>query len=191
MRLRSRALDAWVLPDPRQLLGEIKNASRASALSAVSLLFAAALVVFRGIGMTAQLVVPFRLERICDETVVGIDLHVTSPRELGLVAHPFDVLAARGVGLSGARLQLALNLQGHRQGHRCHHLDQQGRDRCIDDLARDGLAGLARAAHRGLSTDIGRDRAAMLLAVMHAHALAAQTTQHPTLKQRRSLARRP
>jgi hypothetical protein len=94
-------LDAWVLPDPRQLLGEIENTSAGLGTEGLGLLFAAALVVFRGIGMTAQFVVPFRFERICDETVIGIELHITPPRELGVVVHSFDVLTPRGVGLSG------------------------------------------------------------------------------------------
>ena len=66
--------------------------------------------------MTAQLVVPFRLERIGDEAVVGIDLHVAPARELGFIAQSLDMLAAQGVGLGGAGLELALNRQGDRRG---------------------------------------------------------------------------
>ena len=101
------------------------------------------------------------------------------------------MLAARGVGFGSARLEFALNLQGDRQGHWRHHLDQQGCDRRIDDLARNRLTGLSRAAHRGLLADVGRDRAAMLVAVAHTHAFTTQATQHATLEQCRSLARRP
>ena len=100
------------------------------------------------------------------------------------------MLAAQGVGLGGARLEFALNLQRDRQGHGRHHLDQQGADRRIDDLAGNRLADPSGAAHRGLLTDIDRDGAAMLLAVVHTHALAAQAAQHATLQQRRSFARR-
>lgn len=100
--------------------------------------------------MKTQLVVPFCFESIGDQAVVGIDLHVASTREFGFVARPLDMLAAHGVGLGSARLQLALNLQCDRQGHRRHHLDQQGCDRRIDGLAGNRLTGPCGPAHCGL-----------------------------------------
>lgn len=109
------AVNSRILPDPRQLLGELKDASPGFCAKCRSLLFAPALVIFDGIGVTTQFVVPFRLECVGDEPVAGIDLHVTSTRELGFVAHALNKLASRDVGLGSAHLELTLDLHGHRQ----------------------------------------------------------------------------
>ena len=79
-------VDARVVPDLWQLLGKTENALAGLGAECRSLLLAAAFVFLGSFGMTAQLVVPFRLKRICDETVVGVDLHVASAGKLGIVA---------------------------------------------------------------------------------------------------------
>ena len=53
--------------------------------------------------------------------------------------------------------------------------------------ARNCLAGLSAAARRSFLTDIDWDHATVLLMVTHAHAFAAQATEHATLEQRWSL----
>jgi transposase len=169
-------VDTRILPEPRQLLGKVENASASLRTESFGLLFAAALVLFRRIGVPAQFVVPIRFERICDEAVIGIDLHVSPPRKLGLVAHSFDMLAPRGICLASPRLKLALDFQSDSQRHRRCHLDHQRGNRRIDDLAGHRLAGLAGTAHRAFLTDIGRDRVAVLATVTHTHAFAAQAT---------------
>jgi len=184
-------IDARVLPDSRQLLREIENAAAHVCIEYVCFLSTASLEVYGGVSMKTQLVVPFRFEGIGDEAVVGVDLHVSSTGEFGLVSQPLDMLAAQGVGLGSACFKFALNLQTDRQGHGRRHLDQQGCDRRIDDLAGNRLACLSGAPHRGLLTDVDRDSLAILSAVMHTHALTAQTTQHATLQQGRSLPRGP
>ena len=89
-------IDARVIPDLRQLLGEIEDAAAHVCIECDCLLLAASLVVCGGVSMKTQLVVPFCFEGIGDEPVVGIDLHVTSPREFGT-----RIAAARHAG--GAR----------------------------------------------------------------------------------------
>ncbi len=156
----------------RQLLGETENTSASLGAECRSLLLASAFIFVGGLGMKTQLFVPIRLEGIGDEAVVGIDFHITPTRQLGFVSHPLDMLTACRVGLRGARLELALNLQSDRQCHRCHQFDHQGCHRFIDELAGNRLAGPSGAAYRVCLAEIGRDNAAVLLAVAHAHAFA-------------------
>ena len=117
-------VDARVVPDLWQLLGKTENALADLGAECRSLLLAAAFVFLGSFGMTAQLVVPFRLKRICDETVVGVDLHVASAGKLGVIAQPLHMLATCGICLVSARLKFALDFQGDGQRHRRHHLDQ-------------------------------------------------------------------
>ena len=116
----------------------------------------------------------------------GIDDVRVRPR-----IEPLDMLAAQGVGLGSACFEFALTSRLDRQGHGRHISISRAVDRRIDDLAGNRLACLSGAPHHGLLTDVDRDRLAILPAVMHPHALAAQTTQHATLQQGRSLPRRP
>jgi hypothetical protein len=57
-------VDARVLPDLRQLLGQAQNALASLGAECGGLLLAAALVFLDSFGMTAQFVVPFGLERL-------------------------------------------------------------------------------------------------------------------------------
>src|SRR5438105_5908789 len=79
-------VDARVLPDSRQLLGEVENAAARVCIEDGGLFSAASVVVCGGISMKTQLVVPFRFEGIGNQAVVGVDLHVSSTREFGLVS---------------------------------------------------------------------------------------------------------
>ncbi len=65
-----------------------------------------------------QPVVPFSLERIGDQAVVGIDLHVATPGQLGLVASPVHLLASQLIRLVGAHPELLLHGEGDLEGHR-------------------------------------------------------------------------
>ena len=104
-------IDARVVPDPRELLGEIEDAAAHLGVERGASLPAASFIVCDGISMETQLLVPFGFERVGDEAIVGVDLHVSPPREFGLVARPLDMLAAQGIGLGGARLEFALDRQ--------------------------------------------------------------------------------
>src|SRR5258708_23290201 len=126
-----------------------------------------------------------------DKRVRGIDLHVASTCQFGVISQALDMLASQAIGFDCASLEFALNIQSYRQGHRRHHLDHQVCGCYIDDFARNRLADFSAAANRCLLTDIDWDHAAMLLMITHAHTLTAQATQHATLEQCGSFTRRP
>ena len=50
-----------------------------------------------GCGKRAQLVIPLRLERLGNEAIRGVDLHVTMPRLVGLVLRTFDLTVPQPV----------------------------------------------------------------------------------------------
>jgi hypothetical protein len=92
----------------------------------------------------------------------------------GQIVHDDDV--ARSQGRCERLFDIgaeSFSIHGAIKRHGRHHLDQQGCDSRIDDLAGNRLAGLAGAPHCGLLTNVGRDRLAVLPAVVHTHALAA------------------
>src|SRR5258708_19949615 len=99
------------------------------------------------------------------------------------------MLAAQGIGLGAAGLELLLDRQGDAQGHWGHQLDDESADCRIDDLAGDGLAYASAAAHDVLLADVDRHNATVLLAVVDTHAFAAQSAHHPPLQHPRPLTR--
>ena len=143
MRFALAHIDARVVPNPRKLLGEIQDAAPHLSVERSRFVWAASFIILDDVGMKTQLFVPLSFERVGDETVIGVDLHVASPREFGIIAHPLDMLAAQGIGLGGARLEFALNREADLQGHRRHQLEQKRADRRIDNLAWHRLADLA------------------------------------------------
>jgi len=46
----------------------------------------------------SQLVVPVCLQGVSDQTVIGIDAHITDSRQLGFVARPLDLLLSQLIG---------------------------------------------------------------------------------------------
>jgi hypothetical protein len=183
-------IDPRVVPDPRKLLGKIKDATARLGVKDGRFLGGASLVILNDVGMKPKLFIPFSLERIGDKAIVRIDLHVTAPSQLGVIAHSLYMFASQSVGFGGAGFELALNREAHLQSHRSHKLEQERADGGIDHLARHRLADLAALPDRGLLAHISRDAPAVFLAVLDRHAPAAQTAKNASLEQAGSLARR-
>jgi hypothetical protein len=162
-----------VLPDLRKTRGKIENVAACLLIENSRLFFATLLVVCRGFGMKAQFFIPFRFERIGDETIFGVDFHVASSREFRVVASVLNMLTPQRVGLSGARFQFVLNRHGDFQVHRRHQFEQQGSDGCVDDFARNPLTNFSSAANLSFLAGIDRDVVAMFLVIADTHACAA------------------
>src|SRR5258708_16003824 len=97
------------------------------------------------------------------------------------------MLAAQGIGLGAAGLELLLDRQGDAQGHWGHQFDDESADCRIDDLAGDGLAYASAAAYDVLLADVDRHDATVLLAVVDTHAFPPQSPHHPPFQHRRPL----
>jgi len=91
--------NARIMPDARKLFSEVLDSSPRVLVHDAGLLLGPALVVGDRARVDAQSFVPFGLERICDEPVVGIDIHVATAGEIGFVTGPIDMLAARRINL--------------------------------------------------------------------------------------------
>jgi hypothetical protein len=104
--------DARVLPDRRELLGQVEDAPARLCIKSRARVAAATLIILDRLAIAAQLVLPFCLESVGDEAVVRIDLHIPSPCEFCLVAHSLDMLAPQAIGLGGPRFEFLLNRQG-------------------------------------------------------------------------------
>ena len=61
-----------------------------------------AFVIVLGISELTEGVVPFGLEAVSDEAVVGVDSKVTTPGQLGAVAGAFDMAGTQGVSFIDA-----------------------------------------------------------------------------------------
>ena len=95
-------------------------------------LLLSALPFFLCLGQSAQLVVPFALERIRDETVVRIDQHKSPLREIGFDLGAFDRAKAEPICVVVPGFDLAANLQRQiDRGGR--HLGGDQRSDCLVD----------------------------------------------------------
>ena len=162
-------IDARVAPNPGKLLGEFQDVAAHLRVERNRLVRASSFMILDGVGMEPELLIPLGFERVGDETIIGVDLHVAPPREFSLVTRPLDMLTAQSIGLGGARLEFALDREADLQGHGRHQLDQKGADRWIDHLAGNRLADLASAADHGLLAKVDWDGPTLFPTVADAH----------------------
>ena len=87
-----------------------------------------------------ELLVPFRLQHIGHEAVVGIDPHEPLLRQVGLITGTLHLLAAQSVYFRQATLQLLLDGQGRLQRQGREHLQDQIADGAVHLGARNHLA---------------------------------------------------
>src|SRR5207248_4707380 len=69
------------------------------------------IVVLLGGGDASEPLVPLRLQGIGNEAVRGIDRHVATPGQIGLVACPLHMLASKAIGLLRPVVELLLDRQ--------------------------------------------------------------------------------
>ena len=106
-----------------------------------------ALVLLLGLAQGAQLGVPVGFERISDESVLGVHVHVAMAGVVGFELGPLDVPMAQAVSLFETRLNLLLHGEGQLDGHGRHGLDEQLADGSVDLGPDDALTyGVAVAA---------------------------------------------
>ena len=133
----------------------------------------ALLAALLGLREGAQRLVPFGFQRVGDQAVVGVDLHIPSARQIALVARLLDLLAAQPLPFLGATLQLLLDRQCDLQRQRRDRFDQQlanGLVQCLPvDLLADRLCPLDAPA---LAHVIGHPALALHV-IAYGHAFAA------------------
>lgn len=82
-----------IVPQAREVSGQRQDAG-ALLIAKPGLTLTLLVVVLLGGGLGTQRLVPFRFQRVGDQTVVGITAHIAAARQIGLVACPLDGLTA-------------------------------------------------------------------------------------------------
>src|SRR5262249_13867103 len=147
-----------------------------------------ALVFFLRLGQRPQSAVPFRLELVGHEAVVGIDLHEAPAREVGFVPRPLHVAPAQPIRLVGARLELLLDRERRLQRPWRPGLAPEPSPGAVEVGAGDALADRLAAGDALPLAGVGRERLAATVVVPDGHALAAASADHQALQQRGSFA---
>src|ERR1700760_4813257 len=83
--LSFRRWHAGIIPNARELFGEVTNPAACFLVQCSSLLVSPPIILSGSFAMDAQLLVPFRFERVDDKAVVWVNVHVPAPRQLGVV----------------------------------------------------------------------------------------------------------
>jgi hypothetical protein len=144
---------------------------------------ALALVIFLGHTQGTQFRVPVSLERVGDEPIHRVDLHVAVPRLVGLVLRTLDLAVPQAISLVDPSRDLFLHGKRELQGHRRDRLDEQLAHGGIDVGADDALAHrVAQALAAAEAQIVGSELAAAAVAVVHVHSAAAQPAQHTALQ---------
>lgn len=86
-----------------------------------------------------QLVVPLRFERRGHQTIIWVDLHEATTRQLGFVSAPFDVLPAQSLRLLAAGTQFILHRKRGLEGQWGNGLDHELADGFVDGRAGNAL----------------------------------------------------
>lgn len=129
-----------VAPHGRKVAREGEDALALAAIDGDPVGHALALVLFLCLGEVTQPRVPLGFQRVGDEAVGRIDLHVTAAGVVGLVLRPLDLPVTQAIGLVEARLNLLLDGDRYLERHRRHRLDQQLPDGSVDLRSDDALA---------------------------------------------------
>jgi hypothetical protein len=86
--------DTRVIPDMLKISSQGEQLIPCLRIDQQALFLCLLLVLFLRLGEGTELVVPFRFETIDDKTVIGVDIHVTTASELGLVSCSLNVLSS-------------------------------------------------------------------------------------------------
>jgi len=117
--------------------------------------------------------VPLGLQDVGHKTVAWVDLHETTPGEIGLLSSPLYGLAPQGIGLVYPHIEFGLDSHGNLQRYWCDHLNEQLSDALVDAGSRDRLA-LAGGFVDALSlTDVFRALFAFARVITDSHSSSA------------------
>ncbi len=144
---------------------------------------ALALVLLVRCAQGPQLGVPVGLERVGDESIGGVHLHIAMPRLVGLVLRTLDLAVSQAIGLIEAGSDLLLHGERQLQGHRRHRFDEQLANGDIDLGAHDALTrGLAEAPAAAKAHVVGNELAAPAVTIVNVHTVAAQSAHGTALQ---------
>lgn len=178
-----------IVPQTRKVRSKSEDARtllRVEAAFALSTLFASILSVCQ----RAQLRVPICLERICDHAIVGIDLHIAPPRELGGILRIIYLLATQAIGFVYTRLEFFLDSERNLKSYRRNRLDEKLADCVVDTATVDDLARWLATFDPSALAGVSRHAAFVDLMIAHRHAFAADGADRETLQESRTFARR-
>ena len=138
----------------------------------------------------SQLVVPVGLERIGNQSIRGVHLHISATSEIDFILCPLDLLAAQAIDIFVALLNLLPNGKRHLDGHGGHGLDHKLADGRIDAGAWNDLTcGLCFWGCKYHALVIG-DELFSALVIADRHAATAQPTDGAALEQGGTFPRR-
>src|SRR5262249_9380319 len=180
-----------VAPDGGEVDGQREDTCAVLGVGGDAIGGALTLVLGLRLGEGTQLAVPVGFQRLGDEAIGRVHLHVPVPRVVGLVLRPLDLATPYAIGLVQARLDLTLHGQRQLERLRRHGVDQQLADGGIDLRAEDALTqglGVAPAAAR--ADVIRHELTAAPGAVADLHPAAAQPADDAALQQGRPFAGR-
>jgi len=184
-------LDGRVVPYSWKVGGQREQLLPRPRVNQQALLLRLLLVVLLRFGQATELVIPFRFQAVGNQSVAGVDIHVTPAGKLGFVLCPLDVFPPQRIGFGNPCLDFLLNGEGNLQSHWLHQFQQEVADRLIDDTARHALADLLRPPDGGFLADIGGNHLLIRDAVVDAHSLSTDAAYDAALQERRALACRP
>ena len=180
-----------VSPEPRKVAGEGEDLGALFVADHPCVDLVRLLIRLLCRGERAKAVIPFRLERVGHESIVGIDLQEATLRQFGVVAGAFDLLLSQSVGLFGPRRQFLLHAERDLQRERRHRLDENVADRVIERAAVNRLAdaGESRVDPRA-ATPVVWHGSGVVAVVADRHPFAAAAADREALQERRPFARR-
>jgi hypothetical protein len=132
--------------------------------------------------VSAEPVIPFALQTVGYETIVRIDLHEASTREVYLIARAFDLLVTQAVCLLDPCREFMLHCEGHLERNRGDHRYQLRANKLVDIGTRDGLADRLAAFDAFALADVAGMQTVTALVVAYAHAAAALSADHQSLQ---------
>jgi hypothetical protein len=144
---------------------------------------APALVILLGFSEGAQLYVPVGLQRIGDQTMRRVHLHVTVTGAIGLVLGSLDLEAAQAIGLIKTGRNLLLHGKSELERHGGDGLDEQFADRGVDPGSENALA--MRIGEEPASPHayiVCHHDAVATVIIVHIHAAATQAADDPPLQ---------
>jgi hypothetical protein len=191
IRLRSRCGVFGSRQTLWEICGQGQDALALSFVDAEPIGRSLALVAFLSLGQVAQLCIPVGFQRVGDEPVGGVHLHVALAGAIGLVLCSFDLPVTQAIGLVMTSRYLRLNGERELERQRRDGLDEQLAYRGIDPCSQDALAQRVTEKPSATRAHVVRDEfATPTRVVVHVHAAAAQPADDAPLQEGGTFARR-
>ena len=183
-------LSGWISPEPWKILRQGQDRGSLLFVENLTVLFLPLFVFLLSFIQRTQLLIPVGFESIGNQSILRVDMHISTLRQFRFIPGPLDLLFAKSIDFIQPCLQLLLHGQSDIECDRVHHFQQYVTNHAIDLGARYTLTKRLGILDPFALANVFRAQASLAQVLAQRHAPATLATNNQALQQSRAFSRR-